>query len=38
MKQETCFLKYISWNLLIVLREEMLRNFRRYVFRRFKLQ
>ncbi len=23
-----CFLKYISWNSLIVLREEMLRNFR----------
>ncbi len=32
------FLKYISWNLLIVLREEMLRKFRRscHVFHRFK--
>ncbi len=33
-----CFLKYISWNLLIVLREEMLRNFRRccHVLHQFK--
>ncbi len=33
-----CFLKYISRNLLIALREEMLRNFQPWchVFRRFK--
>ncbi len=33
-----CFFKYISWNLLIVFREEMLCNFRHccHVFRRFK--
>ncbi len=33
-----CFLKYISWNLLIVLREEMLRNLRCcfHVLRQFK--
>ncbi len=37
LKQKTCFLKFISWNSLIVLREEMLRNFRHCpVFRQFK--